>query len=280
MAGVKQKTPMHKGFTIIEVMIFLAISGVTFLIAATFINGKQAQAEFTTGMNSSNSVIRSMINSVADGNYPISSTTPLSCSIVSPGFPQIYRTNVPSSPGCTFIGKVLAPETNRNPGIYSIYSVVGCQFYVSNTCTSSQGMPPATLTQEHPTVALPITQSNNWPGGLSISKLLLINGANVQSIGAFGVFSTLPQNSGSVLVSGAQATEAVIINNSQLVSDSDSNIAGLVSNSTTWLPSGAYILMCFTDTNGHFGSITVGGVNAGGQLNTTLQMGAARAAQC
>ncbi len=280
MAGVKQITPMHKGFTIIEVMIFLAISGFTFLIAASFINGKEAQAEFTTGMNSSNSVIRTMINNVADGNYPLSASVFLSCNISS-GAPVIGLTSVPTTtPGCTLIGKVIAPETNGDNSLYSIYSVAGCQFFANNSCTTSQGLPPTTLTQEQPTVASSLTQSNNWPGGLTISKLLLINGANTQSIGAFGVFSSLPQNSGGVLVSGAQSVGAVFVNYTQLSTNTNSSIAGLVHNASTWLPSGSYIIMCLSGANGHKGSITIGGVNGGGQLTTTLQMGNTTAAQC
>ena len=280
MAGVKQKTPMRKGFTIIEVMIFLAVSGSTFLIAVSFINGKQAQAEFTTGMNSSNAVIRTMINNVADGDYPQLPTSYLSCTLSSSGTPSISPSSTQqTAPGCTMIGKVIAPETNGNSGMYSIYSVVGCQYYVNTSCTTSQGLPPATLSEEQPTVALLINQSNNWPGGLMITKLLQISGTSTQAIGAFGVFSTLPQNSGNVLVSGAQATAAVVINNSQLVNVNNSNITGLVRGSSA-LPSGSYILMCFSDANGHKGSVTIGGVNGGGQLNTTLQMGATTAAQC
>ena len=41
MKGGYKKSPVRNGFTIVEVMIFLAVSGVTFLIAANFINEKQ-----------------------------------------------------------------------------------------------------------------------------------------------------------------------------------------------------------------------------------------------
>jgi hypothetical protein len=269
---------MRKGFTIIEVMIFLAVSGATFLIAATFINGKEAQVEFTTGMNSANEVITSLINNVSNGDYPLSANASFNCNLSS-GYPVISPTNFQNvSPGCALIGKVIAPETNNNPYQYSIYSVAGCEF---NGCTVAQGLlPPRTLSQEHPTVVNSLTQTNSWPNGTSITKLLLINGNDVQTIGAFGIFSSLAQSNGNVLVSGAQPTQVVVINTSQLSTDNDSNIAALVNNSSAWLPSGADVVMCFTASNGHKASITIGGLDGGGQLTTTLQMESNEAAQC
>ncbi|MGH7234474.1 MAG: type II secretion system protein [Candidatus Saccharimonadales bacterium] len=280
MAGGKQKTPMRKGFTIIEVMIFLAVSGFTFLIAASFINGKEAQAEFTTGMNGANTVLRSLINNVANGDYPLSATVYLNCNLSS-GIPVITETMSPIvSPGCALIGKVITPETSNNPYKYSIYSVAGCEFYLNNSCTMAQGLPPMTLAEEQPTVVSYLTQAIAWTNAISINKLLLVSGNNTQSIGAFGIFSSLPQSSGNILVSGAQPTQAVIINGSQLATDNDSNMASLVHNSSSWLPSNDYIVMCFTGAGSHKASITVGGLNAGGQLNTTLQMETTEAPQC
>ena len=108
----------------------------------------------------------------------------------------------------------------------------------------------------------------------------LTNGAISQRIGAFGIFSTLPQSNGDVLTSGAQPTAVVIINGSQLSTDNDSSIISLVQNNSEWLPSGDYVVMCFSGANGHKASISIGGVNGGGQLNSTLQMENTEAPQC
>ena len=279
MAGGKQKTPMRKGFTIIEVMIFLAVSGFTFVIAASFINGKEAQAEFTSGMYSANSAIGSLINNVSNGDYPLPANTSFFCNL-STGTPVITQSAGQSfTPGCALIGKVIAPEINNNPYGYRVYSVAGCEFYVNNVCSSTQALPPLTIAEEQPMVVGSLTQTKIWPNGIKIAKLLLINGNSVQNIGAFGIFSSLPQENSNVLVSGTQSTQAVIVNGSQLSTNSDSNITSMVHNSLLWLPNTEQIIMCFSGANGHKASIMIGGVS-GGQLNTTLQMESTEATQC
>ena len=49
------------GYTIVEVLIFLAISSLMFLLAATFISGKQSAVEFKQGMNDINTQIKSVV---------------------------------------------------------------------------------------------------------------------------------------------------------------------------------------------------------------------------
>ncbi len=58
------------GFTIIEVMIVLAVSGMMFLAAVILINGRQNKAEFTTGIYSLQQQLQQAVNDTTDGFYP------------------------------------------------------------------------------------------------------------------------------------------------------------------------------------------------------------------
>jgi prepilin-type N-terminal cleavage/methylation domain-containing protein len=66
MTGGKQKP---RGYTVIEVMIVLAISGAMFVMAANFINGRQARTSFTAGVNETASRLQGIIEQVRNGQY-------------------------------------------------------------------------------------------------------------------------------------------------------------------------------------------------------------------
>jgi len=72
------------GYTIVEVLIFLAISSLMFLLAAGFISGKQSAVEFKQGMNDINTQIGSVVNDVANGQYPPSATFTCTAPPLSP----------------------------------------------------------------------------------------------------------------------------------------------------------------------------------------------------
>ncbi|MCL4358171.1 hypothetical protein M1512_04785 [Patescibacteria group bacterium] len=293
MISGQQKTSCGHGFTIIETMIFLAVSGVTFLIATAFISGKEAQGEYTQGMLNANSFVQSIINNVSDGNYPQPSRGKLTCINVSSTYGPnvgIITSGAPNRLGCSLIGDILAPSVNNSPSTYAVLLVTGCQFYNYFTgCQTSGGLPPTTISEYEANAVCAvkdqcsgqtITKSNNWPGGLDVNKLLIVNstGSIIYSIGAIGFFSTPPNQSGELSESGAQTVQAVFIPNSSLGQSTD-QVAQEIPR-VTWLNSSDYILMCFNGLGGKTGSITIGGAHNGRQLTTKVGMGNQVARQC
>jgi len=97
------------GYTILEVMIVLAVSGVLFVIAANFINDKQARTSFPVGTNQLASNLQGVIDDVADGSY---SDVNISCSGGGGAPPTITETptgaeNQGRNAACVFRGKLL-----------------------------------------------------------------------------------------------------------------------------------------------------------------------------
>ncbi len=257
------KTPVLKGFTIVEVMIFLAVSGIMFLVAATFISGKEGQAEYTQGMNYTAADIRTIINNVANGNYNIPSSG-LSCTV---GFRGVNVTkSAPSSsigtPGCSLIGQAMVPGVGGNS--YGLYTFAGCQF---SPCSSGvNGLAyPTSFAQEQPTIVSFMTKPNiGWPGGLILKKMLYVKQGSATSPevinNAIGFMGSLPDVNNHVLMSGSQPITLVLLNPAALTS-SFSVIKGSV-------------LLCFMGSSTNLvGSIAIGTVNGGGQLTTSLNMG-------
>jgi prepilin-type N-terminal cleavage/methylation domain-containing protein len=109
MKGVKPPG----GYTIVEVMIVLAVSGVMFVMAANFINGKNARTQFQQGSNELGSRMQGVIEEVTDGQY---TDIPFTCSragasLAVTGAVRPQGTN----PECVFIGKLAHFSVNPNP---------------------------------------------------------------------------------------------------------------------------------------------------------------------
>jgi prepilin-type N-terminal cleavage/methylation domain-containing protein len=202
MKGGKQ--PL--GYTIIEVMIVLAVSGVMFLIASSFINGKEESTAFTQGVHELSAQIQDVISQVDSGQY---ANLPLNCySSPTLGFVTF---GAGASPGqgansaCTFLGKVIHFSVNGMPNDYEVISVAGSRL-------NSQGNPNVATTPPAPYGAdaqyIPsLTYQQATPQNLQVETLEFINvyGAKKFSYG-LGFLESLPTNNAtdSVLNNGGQ----------------------------------------------------------------------------
>jgi prepilin-type N-terminal cleavage/methylation domain-containing protein len=127
------------GYTIIEVMIVLLISGVMFLIASEFIGGKEQTTAFTQGVNTMASQIQNTIQEVIAGQY---SDIPLSCTFNGVGsqtIPGIGTNSQGTNPECVFLGKIIR-FTGQNSPNYEVISLAGGQIDPSTL--------PASTTQQ------------------------------------------------------------------------------------------------------------------------------------
>jgi len=106
-----------RGFTIVEVMIFLAISGVMFVIAFVGMRGQQDSVSFRQALNGIELKIREVFNNVDNGYFgnigEYTCSTDLS-----------YKVNIQYTPGdtsgggnsgdCVFIGKTIDFSSNHS----------------------------------------------------------------------------------------------------------------------------------------------------------------------
>lgn len=176
------------GYTIIEVMIVLAISGFMFAIAANFINGKQATTAFSSGSSEMISRLQGVIEQVRDGRY---SDVAFTCTRSLSDPPQLTIATAPTdssnsytgkNAACTFIGKFVHFPIGVGVGQeltdYRVFSLAGAQL-------QANGNPVTTLAQAGPTVIrsgdgptdTDLTTQVSTPQNLDVKSVRVNNGA-------------------------------------------------------------------------------------------------------
>ena len=146
------------GFTIIEVLIVLAIGSFLFIAAAAALTGDQKQTEFDTGARQIFSQLQSVSSNVQNGNY--SKNTNYTCTTLNSNAPVFSNSQKSegSNYGCVYIGEAIQFSPSGNSSLYYIYSLVGDQF--------GSGLNPPTLPFPYSATVLdstPVVASSTYP---------------------------------------------------------------------------------------------------------------------
>jgi len=116
------------GYTIIEVMIVLAISGALLIGAAAIIGGKQGTTQFQVSSRDFNDVLNSISNNISNGYF--STVKTWSCSVTTGSPPTVTPiqggTTQGSNGQCMFIGQVVQ-LTPSSPN-YTVTPLIGAQY--------------------------------------------------------------------------------------------------------------------------------------------------------
>jgi prepilin-type N-terminal cleavage/methylation domain-containing protein len=126
---------VSRGYTIIEIMVVLAISSVLVLMAMTFLNGNQSQTEFSQSMRDLQSQVQSWIDSVPNGDA-YGSIDDTYCHLS--GNIKIDTGGRPAnaSPDCIFLGKAIQFNDKPSTSVYA-YSVFGRRLDASDNLTGN-----------------------------------------------------------------------------------------------------------------------------------------------
>lgn len=260
----------QRGFTIVETLIVLAVTGAMFLLAVIAISGKQNQAEFDQAINDIQSQIQQQIDQVAAGDY--TNTGNFTCNGASGNLNIQPGTNQQgSNDGCVYLGKVLQfGVRNTDPQQYIAYAIAGLK--------DNNG----SLASADPTAIAPGVVTNAQAGFPNASVAnMLHNGLTVvkmtsggSGIGAVAFISSLGQYNGGTLLSGSQQIDLIPVGGTALndtappnntVDRIHANLAGSPRN-----PSGG-VQICFASgSTNQSGLITIG--SGGRKLSVTLQI--------
>ncbi len=296
------------GYTILETMIFLAVTAMLFIAAMTTIGGKQATVQFTQGIRDTQSKIQDVINNVSTGYFPTDSN--FKC-IVGDAIPANNIPNVApsftlgasiqgSSEKCVSLGKVLefANSATASEGAtnYNIISVAGRRI-------NNSGQEVLSLDEAKPTAVSfaggpDVTESSVLQFGVKVTRITVPIGTPGSLIdsgtryGAVALFSSLPRLAGAsgALASGAQRVSFAVIPASTL-GETKALAVPKINNVTDITPvfpdlrqqikfnpqNG--IIICLADQSGtRKAMITLG--DSGGQANAKLDIGTYNTVVC
>lgn len=293
------------GYTIIEVMIFLAVSGFMFLLAAVFIQNKQTGVQFRQGMNSISTEVQQVINDVGDNNYQLANIT---CTPNGAG----SNVGIASAPGqsdtlgCTYLGKVVQFGLGTLKQNYDVYTIAGCQY--SNCPSAPSGgisslLPPGGFSDSGATavdpdntytcsntpgitVAINLTTCNEIQWGLYVTAMYNDSGnpsgSNVPTTSSIGFFASFAQQNGGGLAPGNQTVDVVDTSfGSASIGSSNNNEEGMTTLLNQDLKSAStianpYFVVCLADGHGNAGALTIGGGSGSGingqRLTTSIQV--------
>lgn len=172
---------MTSGFTIIETMIVLAVTGFILLGAIFAVQGKTNETEYIQVINNLQSQLQRTVSNVLNGYSQIFPSNGglynFTCNAVpATGTSNGYLSFTSSlseqgaNEGCTFLGYALqftSPNYNvSGENFYNLYTVAGIQYCASNVLTAGSSCLtpntiPLTLTEEAPTVLYPSSSDRN-----------------------------------------------------------------------------------------------------------------------
>lgn len=258
-----------QGFTIVEVMVVLAVTGALFISAATLISGRQNKTQFTVAANNIKTQIQQVISDVSTGFYP--SANNINCTLDNTtGAPKFTAgTNTQgSNEACVFMGKAMEfGIANTDPEQFWTYSLAGLRVKANGAdATSISEAKPRVMVLNTASPNDATTAQSSLQNGLTTGKMTYTNGGTTRNIVAVAFISDLSQSSNG-LVTGAQAVNVVPIESAvgQTVPNTtqSSTVTSINANITTGVtnPSGGVSICFLSGGTQQAAVVTIGGSN-------------------
>jgi len=266
------------GYTILEVLIVIAVTASMFVVAVIALGGRQQEVEFSQSVRDLDSKLQDIMNDVAVGFY---NNAKVDCNTSDPGRPVLTVSDTAVSQGsrgnCVSIGKVLqfAPDGYKDK--INIYTVLGRRTAAGtgNAIESLADAQPVlvggTTTSGEPLEAFVSSYQLQW--GLHITDVV----SSTASYGGIGFFTSFARNVAGDQVSNSQfvrysgipttvldSNQTSFVNKADKITDSPSPLPGEI---PLYLTGDKRITICLGTPNGRRAAIYIGG-----DRNTTTRV--------
>jgi type II secretory pathway pseudopilin PulG len=284
------------GYTIVETLIFLAVSGGMFVAAMAFISGRQAKAEFNSSVREVQSAIQDIANDVSDGYYSNLTTDgqQLTCgSNVALG--KNSGNNQGKNKDCIFIGKAMQfgpddPDGDGNQK-YNLINLVGKR-------VTSSGDDVASYTEAQITAVGPNNSGSSTPDTTITARFgagTVVRCVIYSTTLGFTPAANLPCNSGTKVDTIAFITtfKAADVNNggsqvdlvvprSTLAADiGRTKYAAIVdlnqyTEAKTWMNPAGKVFVCLEGGSEQYALLSIGGPSGASTVSSVIEQGKCR----
>lgn len=265
-----------RGFTVVEVLIVLAVTGMLFVSAAVLIAGRRAQTEFNQAIRQIQTQIQQVINEVATGYYPNANNFQCSAGAGGPILNPGSGTEQGANSGCIFLGKAIQMGlTGTDPEEFVVFPIAGLQKTAAgNEVTSLAEAAPVAIAPNS-TESLPDNSiTTQLQGGITSVRMTYTQAGVTRPIGVVAFVNKLASYTGQSIVSGSQQVSVVPVDDGSVDSALQRTaLQGATAINTslassTQNPSGGVQICLMSGGTKQSGLITIG--NSARQLSVTL----------
>lgn len=207
----------HKGFTIVETMIVLGVTGMLFLSAAILIAGRQRRTQFEQSIRNVHAQIQQVINEVNVGQYPSNPGFTCTANVGGPNLASAAGAEQGTNEGCIFLGKAIQFAVDgTDPQEFRAYTIAGLQRVGGNP----NGNEVSSLAEARPVVVSPVSfpdsqKQERLQYGLTVGSMYY-NGDTSRTIGGIALVSSLASYDNGNLESSSQQLNVIPLDGTSL----------------------------------------------------------------
>lgn len=258
-----------RGYTILEVMIVLAVTSALFIAVASTISGQQARSEFAQAVRETDSKLQDIMNDVGTGYY--ADLASLQCSASSGGPVMTSGTyNKGTNADCIYVGRVMqfAPH-GSNGEFIDVINVAGLRLDFTKKTEAIN------LTEAKPVAIADPIEKFKFQAGARLISAKYDNGGGSVGFGSMGIFSDFTSYNGTNLQSGARNINVIPISTTTLGQTFADTALAIKNNAATSVvnPSKSVILCLQSAGSNQHALINIGGLGRRITTSTAIQEG-------
>lgn len=258
------------GYTIVETMIFLAVSGAMVIAVMALVASQQRRTEFQTAVREFQNDMQDVANDVSTGFFNVIPDTTKRCQVAgnSIQFNNGGNGQAANRGECVLIGKVVRfTDTDE----YNIYTMAGRKKNISDEDVKS--FAEATPMALNGNRNSPDTKETRYIRSARIARVSYNEGTADIPRGAIGFFTSFATTDARGLASGSSRVTVVPVNNTSLNADEGPTISAIEDplNLAPPNPSGGIKICLESETTEQYAIVGLG-VNKTGLLTVSAEI--------